>query len=66
MKQTIQILIATLVVVAGAFLSFAAVNGDLVGFSVAEEMAIFLLGFMISINAIVLTVKLSYKFLIGK
>jgi hypothetical protein len=66
MKQSIQILIATLVVVAGAFLSFAAVNGDLIGFSVGQEMAIFLLGFMISINAIVLTVKLSYKFLIGK
>jgi hypothetical protein len=68
MKKTklIQPVIALVACIFGLGISFVAINGDLVGYSVDQEMAIFLMGVVISIVSIVGFAKTSMAYFVEK
>ena len=64
--KLIQPVIALIVFMLGLGISLATLNGDLIGYSVDQEMAIFLMGIVISIVSVVGFAKTSMEFFTGK
>ena len=64
--KLIQPVIALTVFMLGLGISLATLNGDLVGYSVDQEMAIFLMGIVISIVSVVGFAKTSMEYFTAK
>ena len=64
--KLIQPIIALAVFILGLGLSFAAINGDLVGYSVDQEIAMFLMGIVISIVSAIGFARTSMEYFTGK
>jgi hypothetical protein len=64
--KLIQPVIALVVFMLGLGISLATLNGDLVGYSVDQEMAIFLMGIVISIVSVVGFAKTSMAYFVEK
>jgi hypothetical protein len=64
--KLIQPVIALVVFMLGLGISLATLNGDLVGYSVDQEMVIFLMGIVISIVSVVGFAKTSMAYFVEK